>query len=48
MLPNGTIDLPKKVTMTMSMGYNLSDTSFGWNGYNEGFTIYYPHYTGRI
>ena len=27
---------------------NVSDTSFGWNGYNEGFTIYYPHFTDLI
>jgi hypothetical protein len=25
-----------------------SDSSFGWNGYNEGFTVYYPHFTEFI
>ncbi|CAG5099439.1 Oidioi.mRNA.OKI2018_I69.XSR.g16526.t1.cds [Oikopleura dioica] len=41
-------EMPKRVTLTLSMGYNFSDTSFGWNGYNEGFTIYYPHFSELI
>ena len=39
------IKFPKKVTVSVSIGYNASDTSFGWNGYNDGFTVYYPHFT---
>ena len=39
------IKFPKKVTVSVSIGYNATDTSFGWNGYNDGFTVYYPHFT---
>ena len=43
-----SVQFPKKITVSISLGYNSSDTSFGWNGYNDGFTVYYPHFTHLV
>jgi len=36
--------LPDKLrTLGFTMGFNSSDTTYGWNGYMNGLTIYYMH-----
>ena len=32
----------------MTVGYNSSDLTFGWNGYMEGFTVFYLHHTDSL
>ena len=33
--------------MSIIMGYNSSDTTYGWNGAMAGFTLHYSHFTDR-
>ena len=32
----------------VTVGYNSSDLTFGWNGYMEGFTVFYLHHTDSL
>ena len=34
--------------MSIIMGYNSSDTTYGWNGGMAGFTLHYSHFTDSI
>ena len=32
--------------MSLIIGYNASDVTYGWNGRMSGFTLHYSHFTG--
>ena len=34
-----------KISLALSVGFNASDTTFGWHGFHDGFQIYYKHFT---
>jgi len=31
--------------MTLIIGYNVTDASYGWDGTSKGFVLYYSHFT---
>ena len=33
--------------MSIIIGYNGSDVTYGWNGRMSGFTLHYSHFTGN-
>ena len=35
--------LLKMKSMKLTVGYNKSDTTYGWNGFQNTFTVFYVH-----
>ena len=44
-LPKGA--LPRCTDLGLSVGYNSSDMTYGWNGFMDGFAVYHLH-LGRV
>lgn len=34
--------------MSLIIGYNASDVTYGWNGRMSGFTLHYSHFTDIV
>ena len=45
---NVGFDVPKHLSLGVSIGYNFSDSTYGWNGFMDGFTVYYLHFTDTM
>ena len=42
MTSTGTVLTPEKVReLSLTIAYNKSDVTFGWNGFNNALTLYY-------
>ena len=42
------LDENQFITLGIVFGYNKSDGSYGWNGYEHGAELYYSHITDEI
>ena len=49
-------DVPKHLSLGVSIGYNFTDSTYGWNGFMDGFTgliismlkLYVPSIANRV
>ena len=42
------LDENQFITLSLVLGYNKSDASYGWNGFEHGAELYFSHITDEI